>query len=69
MLSTNFSDKERKKPLLNSSDSASAPPSGSGAILVEQSPYKASSYQSSQRSVSRCMRDGSKCSLPGVQEQ
>jgi hypothetical protein len=36
-----------------SSDSASASPSGSDAILLEQSPYKASSYQSSQRSVCR----------------
>jgi hypothetical protein len=39
-----------------SSDSASASPSGSDAILLEQSPYKASSYQSSQQSVWRDMR-------------
>jgi hypothetical protein len=36
-----------------SSDSASASPSGSDAILFEQSRYKASSYQSSQQSVWR----------------
>jgi hypothetical protein len=50
-------------PTKFSSDSASL--SDSDAILLEQSPYKASSYLSIKpaKCVARCVRDGAKCSI------